>query len=37
MEESRMDTKNLTTFIVTSELGSFTRAAEKLGCSQSGV
>ena len=27
-----MDTKNLTTFIVTSELGSFTRAAEKLGC-----
>ena len=32
-----MDTKNLTTFIITSELGSFTRAAEKLGCSQSTV
>lgn len=32
-----MDIKNLTTFICTAELGSFTRASEKLGCSQSTV
>lgn len=32
-----MDIKNLNTFICTAELGSFTRAAEKLGYSQSTV
>lgn len=32
-----MDTKNLDTFIQVAELGSFTKAAEKLGCSQSTV
>lgn len=32
-----MDIKNLTTFLNAAELGSFTRAAEKLGYSQSTV
>mgnify|MGYP005782672355 FL=1 len=32
-----MDIKNLTTFVYTAELGSFTKAAEMLGFSQSTV
>ena len=32
-----MDLKNLQTFIMVAELGSFTKAAEKLGYSQSTV
>ncbi|HIS06074.1 MAG TPA: LysR family transcriptional regulator, partial [Candidatus Choladocola avistercoris] len=32
-----MDTKNLSTFIQVAELSSFTKAAEKLGFSQSTV
>ena len=37
IEEQAMDIKNLTTFIYAAELGSFTKAAETLGYSQSTV
>ncbi len=37
MKGKRMDIKNLTTFIYVAELNSFTKAAEKLGFSQSTV